>query len=259
MAPPTGAPWGRRNAGAWRMTGMLLPEACDQGWLRASFGRRGWLAGQPEGFRRQIVAMGRLLPVKRNNWVFAIGDPPGGIYGIVSGGIGIEGGGPFHALRLGHVLRSGAWFGHHPVLSGGGQRIQGMRAMEDSVLLHVPLGPLQALMRQDPAAARCIGDMADGGSILATRIISDLLIPDASQRIAAVLLRITGAEDGIEPDDPAGFLLTQTEIGELANVSRPHVNRILAGFVSKSWITKRYHHLRVLDVAALRGHAATNA
>jgi CRP-like cAMP-binding protein len=235
------------------------PEACDQARLLTLFGRRGWLAGHPEGFRRQIVAMGRLLLIKRNCWVFAIGDPPGGIYGIVSGGIGVEGGGPFHALRLGHVLRSGGWFGHHPALSGGGQRTQGMRAMEDSLLLHVPLGPLQALMQQDPAAARCIGDMADRGSILATRVISDLLIPDASQRIAAVLLRITGAEDGIEPDDPAGVLLTQTEIGEIANVSRPHVNRILAGFVSQGWISKRYHHLRVLDGAALRRHAATSA
>lgn len=220
---------------------------------------RGWLAAQPEPFRRQLLAIARPVRFGRGEWVFAIGDAPGGIYGVATGGIGIEGGGPFHALRLGHVLRAGDWFGHHPALSGGGRRVLGMRAMEDSVLLHVPLAPLQALMRSDPQAARCVGDMADNGLIFATRVIADLLIPDAAQRTAAVLLRVTGAEDGVEPDDPDGFLLTQAEIGELANVSRPHVNRILADLVRRGWLAKRYQRLRVLDAAALRDFAATGA
>ena len=63
--------------------------------------------------------------------------------------------------------------------------------------------------------------MADLGSILATRVISDLLIPEAPQRIAAVLLRVTGAEDGVEPTHPDGFLITQANLGEMSNVSRP--------------------------------------
>jgi CRP/FNR family transcriptional regulator, cyclic AMP receptor protein len=223
------------------------------------FTTRGWLSDQPMGFRRQLLGMARAVSVARGNWVFSINDPPGGIYGVVSGGIGIEGGGPFHLLRLGHVLRAGSWFGHHPVLVPGARRTQGMRAMEDSVLLYVPLAPLEALVKADPSAARCIGSMADGGSILATRIISDLLIPDAGQRIAAVLLRVTAAEDGVEPDHPDGFLMTQAELGEMANLSRPHVNQVLGDLERKGWITKHYQRLRIVDVDALRGFAASGS
>jgi CRP-like cAMP-binding protein len=226
---------------------------------QALFEAHGWLSEQPVGFRRQILQMARPITIARGEWVFAIDDPPGGIYGVISGGIGIEGAGPFHMLRLGHVLRAGTWFGHHPILSQGGRRTQGMHAMEDSQLLHVPLAPLEALVKADPIAARCVGNMADGGSILAIRIISDLLIPDATQRIAAVLLRVTGAEEGVEPTHPDGFLMTQAELGEMANVSRPHVNRMLGELEEKGWISKRYQRLRILDVAALRNFAASEA
>jgi CRP-like cAMP-binding protein len=221
------------------------------------FESRGWLSEQPAAVRHQLLRMARPILVARGDWVFSIGDSPGGIYGVVSGGIGIEGGGPFHMLRLGHVIRAGVWFGHHPILSAGGRRTQGMRAMEDSILLHVPLAPLEVLVKADPVAARAIGNMADGGSILATRIISDLLIPDATQRIAAVLLRVTGAEDGVEPSHPDGFQMTQAELGEMANVSRPHVNRVLGELEAKGWVTRHYQRLRIVDVEALRAFAAS--
>lgn len=225
----------------------------------ALFAARGWLSEQPAGFRRQIMDMSRCMSVARGKWVFAINDPPGGIYGVVSGGIGIEGGGPFHLLRLGHVLRAGSWFGHRPILVPGSRRAQGMRALEDSALVYVPLAPLEALVKVDPVAARCVGSMADGGSILGTRIISDLLIPDAGQRLAAVLLRVTGAEDGVAPNHPDGFLMTQTELGELANVSRPYINQLLGQFVRNGWIATRYQRLQILDVEALRAFAATGS
>lgn len=221
------------------------------------FGERGWLSEQPPGFQHEILAMARAAHVPRGAWVFAVNDAPGGIYGVVSGGIGVEGSGPYNLPRLGHVLRSGCWFGHGPILSGGGKRVQGMRALEDSELVYVPLAPLRALIARDPEAARCVGQMADGGSMLGTRVISDLLIPSVPHRIAAVLLRITAAEEGVEPHHPDGFLITQSDLGEMANVSRSNVNRVLGDFARQGWITKHYQRLRVSDIAGLQAFAAS--
>jgi CRP-like cAMP-binding protein len=133
-----------------------------------------------------------------------------------------------------------------------------MRALEETLLAYVPLAPLRAWVDHDPVAAASIGSMADGGSMLGTRIICDLLIPSVCQRVAAVLLRVTGAEDGIEPHHPDGFVITQAELGEMANVSRSNVNRILAEFERKNWIAKRYQRLRICDVEGLRNFAASN-
>lgn len=221
------------------------------------FGARGWLSDQPQAIQLRILAIARPAHAVRGAWIFAVNDPPGGIYGIVSGGVGIEGAGPYNLPRLGHVLRSGSWFGHGPILTGGGNRVQGMRALEDSQLVYVPLSPLRALVSEDPLAARCVGQMADGGSMLGTRVISDLLIPSVPHRIAAVLLRITGAEEGVEPHHPDGFLITQTDLGEMANVSRSNVNRVLGDFARRGWITKHYQRIMVRDLAGLQAFAAS--
>ena len=218
----------------------------------AAFGQRGWLSEQPPAFQQRIAALACVVRVSRGEWVFQVNDKPGGIYGVIWGGIGVEGSSPFSFPRLGHVLRSGSWFGHGPILSGGGNRVQSMRALEETELAYVPFAPLQALVNVDPIAATYLGNMADGGSMLGTRVICDLLIPSVPQRIAEVLLRITGAEEGVEPHHPDGFMITQAELGEMANVSRSNVNRVLGDFARRKWIAKSYQRLRVCEVEALK-------
>jgi len=151
---------------------------------------------------------------------------------------------------VGHVYREGHWFGHGPALNGG-NRTMGYRALEDSSLLHVPLTALRREMRADSEMTRLVGQMANLGTTLASWIACDLLISSAPRRIAAVLLRVTGAHEGVTPSDPDGFLLTQSEIGEMANASRLHVNRVLGHFAEKGWIAKSYKHLLLLNAPAL--------
>ena len=52
--------------------------------------RRGWLAGQPEDFRRAVLDQCLLLPLERGMPVYHQGDPPGGIFGIAAGALAIS-------------------------------------------------------------------------------------------------------------------------------------------------------------------------
>lgn len=218
------------------------------------FAVRGPLALVDAGARARFLAAARPLTVPRGAPVYVAGDGPGGIYGVVSGGIGVEGSTAQLGPRLGHVLRAGDWFGEGPALRGGQRRL-GHRAMEDSRLLTVPLPVLQQLQAADPSMLRLLGVMTDYNGGLAATIARELLIPDAAQRIAAVLLRVTGALEGMEPSDPAGFLLTQADLGEMANASRHHVNRVLRQFMKAGWIETGYNRVRLLDVPGLSAFA----
>jgi CRP/FNR family transcriptional regulator, cyclic AMP receptor protein len=222
--------------------------------LESCFARRGWLSTATDAHRATLLAAGRRLTLTAGHRLFAAGAPPGGIYGVVSGGIAVEGSTVWHAPRIGHVYRSGDWFGHGPALNGG-NRTMGYFALEASELLTVSLAEVRALMRDDPEMTRLVGEMANRGTILASWLACDLLISDAPRRIAAVLLRVTGAHEGVSPDDPRGFLLTQADLGEMANVSRTHVNRVLGQFARSGWITKSYNHVRLVDVPALSDFA----
>mgnify|MGYP005858789353 CR=1 FL=1 len=218
------------------------------------FRGRGWLAAADPGLRARVLAAGRLREVARGERIWSAGDPPGGVCGVISGGIGVEGSSAWHSPRPGHVFRAGDWFGHGPVLAGGG-RVMGFVALEESRLLTVPLATLRGMMDADPEIARLVGAMANRATILGNMVACDLLIPEAPRRIAAVLLRVTAALDGVEADDPRGFCLTQAVLGEMANASRHHVNRVLGEFEREGWIAKSYNHVRVLDAGALADFA----
>lgn len=220
----------------------------------ARFARRGWLSAASATQRATLLAIARRVQLEARQRLFSAGAPPGGIYGVLSGGIAVEGSTAWHAPRIGHVYRVGDWFGHGPALNGG-NRTMGYFALESSELLTVPLAGLRDLMRDDPEMARLVGEMANRGTTLASWLACDLLISDAPRRIAAVLLRVTGAQEAVSSDDPRGFLLSQADLGEMANASRAHVNRVLGQFTRRGWIAKSYNHLRLLDVPALSDFA----
>jgi CRP-like cAMP-binding protein len=221
------------------------------------FERRGWLSRQPGTFRARFLAAGRLLRLERGASVFIEGDPPGGMYGVISGGIGVEVSRGRLPPRLGHIHRAGTWFGTAPVLAGRPRQMS-FHAVEDSTTFYLPLPGLQKLMRADPEARLRLGELANEGMVLASEAARDLLVPDTARRIVAVMLRVTAAADGVPPDDPRGFLLTQNQLAEMSNASRHSAWRVLRDVAARGWIAKRYNHVRILDVAALEDYAYTD-
>jgi CRP-like cAMP-binding protein len=215
------------------------------------FAARGWLADQPPAFRAGLLR--EAVPVEAprpGGTVFRIDDEATGLYGIVSGAIGIEGGHRRQSPLLGHVLRRGEWFGIRALLHDAAPRDMTYRTMEPARLLFLPRARLSPLMRADPEAAVRIGQMAEIGNRLGSWVARDLLTPDAGRRLAAVLLRVLGMGE-VEPEDPQGFWLTHAQLGEMANLSRHHVGRKLARFAAEGWIACGYNRIRLLDAAGL--------
>lgn len=214
------------------------------------FQTRGWLATQSAALRTALIERGQQMTVQRGSQIYAEGDGPGGIYGILSGGIGIE----LTAHRLlpiiAHIHRAGVWFGHGPVL-GGRKRTMGFIAMEPSELLHVPLGALREIGAADPNLFVALGALANEGMNLACRAARELLIPDAERRIAAVLIRVTAVDDDSPPTAAGGFPLSQQLLGEMSNASRHTIMRTLQTFAKRGWISTNYRHVQIVDALAL--------
>jgi CRP-like cAMP-binding protein len=84
---------------------------------------------------------------------------------------------------------------------------------------------------------------------------SDLLIPDASARCAATLLRLadrrwaTGPHGNLPSKIPAA---SQTELAMLCNVSRKTFSRVIGEFSRRGLVTVGYKSLTLHDPAQLR-------
>jgi CRP-like cAMP-binding protein len=213
--------------------------------------RYSWLAEQERDFADTILAAGRLRHYEPRDSLHHEGDPPGGIYGVVTGGIGVYGLRPDGMLVLAHIQRPGQWLGEHPML-GSRQRTLALVAIESSDVLCVPLAMLRAIGQSRPEWALALGRLGQLGALQSNRLITELLMPRAEQRIAAVLLRATAVLERAPADLPESFLMCQSDIGEMANVSRNMVNRILARFAQFGWIDVGYSRIHILAPLALR-------
>lgn len=215
---------------------------------------RGWLAAQPAALRTALMERSHPMTVARGQRVYAEGDGAGGIYGILSGGVGIELAAGRFLPKIAHIHRAGVWFGHGPIL-GGTTRTMGFVAVEDSRLVHVPLKALRDIRTADPDLATALGALANDGMNLACRAARELLIPDADRRIAAVLVRVTAADEAPFAGDGEGFVLSQSLLGEMSNASRHTVMRALHDFQERAWITTHYSRVQIVDARALSGFA----
>ena len=221
--------------------------------LDAVFAARGWLSEHPASFRGRLIRNGVPLEVRAGTCVFRRDDESDGLYGIVSGSIGVEGGHRRQSPHLGHVFRRGEWFGIKAVHHGGPRELT-YRALEPTRLLYLLRTRLVPMMQADADVAVRVGQLAEIGNRLGSWIARDLLTPDAGRRLASVLFRVLGAGEVI-PDDPDGFWLTHRQLAEMSNLSRHHVGRKLAAFEAAGWIACGYNRIRLLDAEALAAFA----
>jgi CRP/FNR family transcriptional regulator, cyclic AMP receptor protein len=215
-----------------------------------------------------VVQAGRTLDLRKGELLHHPEDNPGGMFGVVAGGMLMATSGRDGLPLPGHIARRCHWFGYGSVLEKQ-RRSMIMSANEPTVLLHVPLAELERLRAEFPTASRAYGKLATLGEALYLATVADLLIRDTDRRLAGVLLRVSGAEPppyhpGYRPTpadlarwfDPEGVSLTQTLLGELANASPHTVARFVDRATRAGLIDWRYGRVRILNVRLLAGFAA---
>jgi CRP/FNR family cyclic AMP-dependent transcriptional regulator len=228
---------------------------------------RGWLADIDPALASAVVDAGRLIEFRRGDALYHPGDEPGGMYGVAEGGILLSTVGRDGLPVAGHIIRRCTWFGYGSVLDRQRRKLI-PTANEASLVLYVPLGELERLRAAFPSASRAFGQLATRGEALYLAIVTDLLIANTDRRLAAVLLRVTGAETPDRQRDlpvdpladpwagPTGVPLTQAMLAELANASPNTVARFVDRAVQAGWIEWRYGRVRIPDIGQLAAFAA---
>jgi CRP-like cAMP-binding protein len=211
--------------------------------------RHGWLAYQPNDFRRQVLAEAQLQQFDPGTPVYHLGDPPGGIYGIASGALAISIAPAEVGPHLVHLATGGYWIGEGPFFTGEPRRFD-LFAASQCVVLHLPLHVMERMAVEDSANIRRFAQIAINNIDLALHVISDLMIAQPERRIAAVLARTAGTQH-----EPV-IRVSQAELGRLANASRKLVNKALREFEESHWVEPGYHAIKILDAQALRVFAA---
>jgi len=215
----------------------------------------GWLSAVPEELRSRIVEACTTRSVKKGEFLWHFGDRVDGLYMILSGCVRAETSESQHGPSMLTILHQGSWIGEAEIL-GGTRRITTMSALRDCSLLFLSRSDLLALSRQYPEAWRGLGYLASEHMYLAIASMYDLMIRSSPARVAAILLRICGVRVPAFPGITATDLdVTQTELGQLCNLSRSVVSTVLDDFEKRGLIETRYGRVRILDISSLAKEA----
>jgi CRP/FNR family cyclic AMP-dependent transcriptional regulator len=89
-------------------------------------------------------------------------------------------------------------------------------------------------------------------------IVDTLLIAGAPNRIAASLIRVAYGAVGPKSGERVSIMLSQSELGEMANTSRNLTGRTLKEMERKGWISIGYRTLTIIDPDRIKAFGAEN-
>ena len=205
-----------------------------------------WFGALPLSLRAALVAAGRERRLDPGQWVYGEGDDETGLVGVIHGVLRLEvSAGPERDILLG-LIGEGQVIGQSRRF-GGGARIVTARAQGAARVLLIPDAALPAIAAREPdlwpAVVALLYDQlaaAVHGAALA------LALPPRA-RIAARLAELADAQGQVR--------VTQSDVAELAGLSRKSANGHLRALAALGLITLGYGMIRVHDAGRLRALA----
>lgn len=212
----------------------------------------GWLSWTSAPFQHEVLARCLLEQFKQGASIYSIGDDPGGMFGLVAGGLGVslapQEEGPYTA----HFAMRGTWFGEAAAFTRQ-PRMVGLTATRESELLHLPLAAIDEIVKCDPSAWRLFGLVTLEHLRLAMGGADDLMIRDHVKRFVAVLLRTADCRL-VTPHNrhPIEIDMNHEDLAHMANVARTTAGAILRELEAKGHVALSYRRISILAPDALR-------
>jgi len=214
--------------------------------------QRGWLSEMPPAFQCSVMERCRLQHYGPKESIYSVGDPPGGMYGLITGGVGISVAPHERGPYVAHFMKPGSWFGEAAAISGEPRRV-GVAATRDTDLLHLPLHGIHEIVREDPGNWRLFALATMRHLDLAMGTCDDLRIRDPVNRCIATILRLGGRRQASPADSsPIEIDLSQDDIAVLANVARTTLNTVLRDLETTGRVERSYRRIRILVPTAMR-------
>ena len=223
-----------------------LPQA------HAIVSREGWLSFTPPPFRQTVLGHCKLEALKAGATIYSVGDPPGGMYGLVRGSFALSIAPGERGPYVAHFARPGTWVGEAAAFTEQPRRIS-LAVTRDLKFLHLPLPAIREIVTADPGAWRFFGLAAIAHNDTAIGAADDLLIRDHVKRSVAVLLRLGGCRY-LTPSgsSPIEIDVSQEDLAVMTNLARTTAGSVLRTFEASGHIKVSYRRVSILAPDKLR-------
>lgn len=189
---------------------------------------------------QHIESASSQLTLRRGDVLFAEGDEPDALYIVIRGRIAIANRSVDGRESVVALMEPGDLFGEMGLFVDGGRSAEA-RALEHSVVVQIPYGPVRRLYQERPASLWSVVKLLAGRLKSTDEALADSVFLDVTGRTAKRLLELAGDRDEFT------LPITQEELAGMVGASRERVNKAIASFVRLGWIEQSDRRYVIVD------------
>ena len=209
-----------------------------------------WFASLPQPLQGELLAMARVLRPPAGQRLFARGALADGLYSVLAGSVRVSAVAEHGKEAIVNLFEAPHWFGEIALFDGE-RRTHDAHTLGETVLMHIPQGPLLELLRREPRYWQDMGRLLTHKIRHLLTLFDDAALQPVPVRLARRLLAIV---DGYGEASANGMSIRigQEQLGQMVGASRQTVNQTLRQFEAAGILQIGRADLRIVDIAALR-------
>lgn len=210
-----------------------------------------WFRGLATEFQERLLQAGVLKEFKEGQRLFARGDPPSGLIGLVDGAVRLSTYGASGREALLMLVEPPAWVGEISLFDGL-PRTHDAIADVPSVVVQVPQSAIDLLLAEQPLYWRDLGRLMAQQLRLALLAMEETALLPAAVRLPRRLVMIAHHYGNWDGQSRRVIGVRQEQLAQMLSISRQTTNQILKGLEAQGAIQVRYGEIEVLDLEKLR-------
>lgn len=210
-----------------------------------------WFLQLEPALQDQLLALARLRRLRGGQRLFARGDAPDGLYGMVEGAMRIGGWSESGKEAVLALIEPPHWFGEIALFDGQ-PRTHDSWAEGDVTLLHVPQQGLLALLSARPDYWRALALLMTHKLRLTFTMMEETALLPAAARLARRLVSMAEGYGDCKDRNRRLLYVPQEQLALMLSLSRQTVNQILKQFEAQQAIALVRGGIEILDIARLR-------
>ncbi|HEY0062708.1 MAG TPA: Crp/Fnr family transcriptional regulator [Telluria sp.] len=217
--------------------------------LLAGMSRNGWFGALPGEIRARMVDQAELVRLRPGEMLFRQGDPPSGLYGLVSGTLKMSSLREDGREAILAVLEQGIWFGEISLIDDQ-PRTHDATAIGQVEVLVLPRAAFDALMER-AVFARAVAQLMAGRIRLLYGIVEDATLRSTRARITRRLLLMARGDITLSPLMRPRVPVSQEGLAMMLGISRQTLSKELRLLADQGVIVLGYGYIEVVSEAGL--------
>jgi CRP-like cAMP-binding protein len=213
-----------------------------------------WFRGISEDFQRAVLEQGVLRSLSPDQLLFSRGDPPCGLYAVLSGGVRVTGVTESGKEMLLIVLEPPSWFGEIAVFDDL-PRTHDAIADGETLLLQVPHAVLRRALDAHPIWWRDLGMLVTSKLRLSFLALEDAALLPVAVRLARRLVMIAEGYGEWQGKKNRVIEVRQEQLAMMLSTSRQTANQLLKDLEARGVVKLSYGEIELVDVEALKREA----